>query len=231
MNALYVLLLIGTIQVSGVTMQQEAASEYSCTIPSYPLEMKDPGEVFEGIERRLLSERMVLRFHVTSSGAFAADLQGELELQDDNVLSLKAAGTFGEQDVELRLDSDGTSMTGGNGVQNFDEETPAALRESVALGLTRMGILHNLARLTAGSVPDHAAEGVGDWLVASEIRTGDSTASSPEHIVFDILVTGIKTASAELEVDASNGLPSRRLQTVRFPGGEMNVVEEYSWGT
>lgn len=220
MNLFLCLLVISIAHITGLSAQTSGHTS--------PV-VETPGEVFEGIEERLLDGQSLLRFHVTSSGAFAAELRGDLKLREGNVLSLKASGTFGDQDVELYLESDGTRLTGGNGTQNIDMETPTALREAVVLGLTRMGILHNLARLTTGAIPDHAAEGVGDWLVASEIRSADSVTGLSGRIVFDILVTGIRTASAELEVNASNGLPSRRSQTVRFPGGEMNVVEEYVW--
>lgn len=92
------------------------------------------------------------------------------------------------------------------------------------IGLTRMGILHNLARLIAEAAPDHADSGVREW------ATVDDFAADPEDpaaLSFAITVAGTPAATARLQLDAA-GLPLLRQQTVRFPGGEMRVTERYS---
>ena len=57
----------------------------------------------------------------------------------------------------LRLVSDGERMAGGRSSEiGFDTTTAPALREAFAIGISRMGILHNLTRLYTGNPPEYA---------------------------------------------------------------------------
>ena len=96
------------------------------------------------------------------------------------------------------------------------------------MGFTRMGILHNLAMLSAGAPPDRADGGVEDW-----VTLHDLSAMVPEGpgdvavaVGFSITVGGAPAGTASLELDGG-GLPVLRWQTVRFPDGEMRVLERY----
>jgi hypothetical protein len=108
------------------------------------------------------------------------------------------------------------------------------LKEALLLGLTRMGLLHNLARLTANAPPDHADVGVREWVTLSSFasdRTDPVNAPIPETfrhgISFELTVAEQRAGSAVLEIDA-HGRPVIRRQTVEFPAGRMRVVERYS---
>lgn len=192
--------------------------------PSPP---KTPAERFADIESRLMNaDSATVHFTAASSGAFAADLKGTLRLGPGNRISLYAAGTFGEDSVTLRLDSDGTRMTGGNGEQNFDRESPKALREAIVVGMTRMGLLHNLARLVAGHPPDRASGGARDWLRADSLRATDDAGSAGTGLAFDLFVAGTRAASVALTI-GEGGLPIGRTLSVDFPEGTMHVVETY----
>ncbi len=192
--------------------------------------MAGPAEQLSMLEQKLLrAENTELTFHVSSSGAFVTDLKGSLKLGKGNVLKLQAKGTFGEQDVVLSLESDGTKMIGGNGSQKIDAATPTALRESVVIGLTRMGILHNLARLTAGAPPDHAEGGVREWVQAINVHALDSIQVNNNGFGFNIFVSGQESGSVELFCSPETILPKQRSQQVHFPGGDMHVTEMYSW--
>tara|TARA_R110002073_G_C9008430_1_gene539605 strand:- start:182 stop:454 length:273 start_codon:yes stop_codon:yes gene_type:complete len=89
-----------------------------------------------------------------------------------------------------------------------------------------MGILHNIANLTADAQPDHADGGVADWVVVHNVEKNE------QSFTFDIIVSGTPSGSATLALGGS-GDPESRQQTVTFPGGEMKVVETYTniiWG-
>ncbi|HSJ24329.1 MAG TPA: hypothetical protein VK929_06670 [Longimicrobiales bacterium] len=187
------------------------------------------------VEARLLNATSLeLRFRVTSAGAFTADLAGTLRLEQDPAgpqrVELAADGTFGEDAVTVRLDAAGDTMAGGAAQRRFSEPVPDALWPALALGLTRMGILHNLARLTAGLPPDHASGGVAEWVELSDVRQ-DEEASDDARVAwrFDIIVAGSRTAEATLWLDRATGLPLERRQVVTFPGGEMTVTETYDF--
>ncbi len=92
------------------------------------------------------------------------------------------------------------------------------------IGLTHMGILHNLARSSESALPDHAGGGVREWVAAESFTLAFGRDSAPS---FDLIVAGTPSGSVTLDIGPS-GLPAERHQTVRFPSGDMHLVERYS---
>lgn len=178
------------------------------------------------LEARLLSaERLAMHFQVSARGAFEAELAGELLLLPADA-QLRAGGRFGDAPVDLWLYTGAGRLQGGSARQSFDEPAPDALQAALVIGLTRMGILHNLARLSAGAAPDHASGGAGDWVRAVDAVWLGSEDSADRRLGFGIEVNGQRSGDAELWLSAE-GLPLRRRQVVHFANGEMQVVEEY----
>jgi hypothetical protein len=220
-----VLLATGLVAAfpAGQSVRADTAARLDPSLPA--------GLLFQQLEERLLgAPALRLRYAVSSEGAFHASLAGTLELLEDGTAALHATGTFGDAPVTLHLRSDGPEIEGGAGERAFRQETPPALREALILGLTRMGVLHNLARLTAGAPPDHAAGGVREWVEVREVQSAPSlTSAEPGRIglAFPIFVSGQRTAEATLWIDPQSGMPVQRVQTVSFPGGSMQVLEVY----
>lgn len=185
----------------------------------------DPAARFGALENRLLAARTVrFNFHVTAEGVVEADLRGGLDLASRGGIRLTASGHFAGRPADLQLVSDDGRYEFGDATGRKVAPTPAHLREALIVGVTRMGILHNLARLADAAPPDHADGGVRDWVVLGAFA-GDSLA--PGSVSFDLSVSGEPAGSASLEIDP-RGRPVARRQTVRFPSGEMRVVERYS---
>ena len=189
-------------------------------------EGEDRAGELAALENRLLEAEVVrVDFTITSEGILGTALEGRLDIRG-NTLSLEADGDFGGSPVDLILAVSGTEIAGGNlaladaSLREFSVKNPGAAKEAVILGMTRMGILHNLALLTGSRPPDRSAGGIRDWVTTDKVRRqGDGLA-------FDILVDGHEAAEAMLAMD-SRRLPTRRDQTNRFPAGEMRVVETY----
>ncbi len=181
----------------------------------------DGSAAFDALEQRLLdSPYLELTARIESTGAVSSALEGSLIIDGDRVL-LGFYGTFGGKEVLVELESDGSKMTGGNGTLSFEVETPPALKEGLVVGITRMGILHNLAVLASGNPPQATYGEAKTWVTVSEVTTGVDSLS------FNIAVNGKPSATAKLTLNTETGLPARREQTVRFPDGDMNVVEDY----
>lgn len=181
-----------------------------------------PAADFFALEERLLAvDSMRFEFRATAEGVIEADLQGVFDIGPAADVRLAASGTFDGQPVDLLLRTSGNQLELGNGTNVTRMPTPAYLKEALVIGLTRMGILHNLARLTAGAAPDHAAGGVRDWVALGSFA---ADAGAPS---FELTVAGEPAGSATLEVDSA-GHPMLRRQTVEFPAGQMRVVERYS---
>ena len=184
-------------------------------------ESADPVTRFDDLETHLLSARSVeVEFHITAEGVITADLQGTLIIESESV-DLSARGQFMNQPLSIALSTDGDEIRGGREVDRLLGPRPPALREGILLGLTRMGLMHNVAVLSGDNPPDGTDGGVRDWVqvVDAESRSGDV-------LHFGIVVGGQPAGSAALELEG--GLPALREQRVQFPEGEMLVVERYS---
>ena len=175
-----------------------------------------PADELAAFERSLLdAESLTLPFSIEAEGAVEAELEGELQIEGA-MIRLTAVGTFASETVDLQLRADESFLFIGES----EQPRPPHLKEAVVLGLTRMGILHNLALLTSGQPPDHSDVGVGRWLRV-HVREAAPYA-------LDILVDGEVRAHAQLTV-AAGRLVSRE-QTVSFSEGEMRVRETYGNG-
>lgn len=184
-----------------------------------------PDELFQQLEARLLAAETVnIVFHVTAEGAVTADLRGNLTMSRGGEIALSADGEFAGEPVALRLTAEGERYTYGNATQRTLAVRPAALEDALAIGFMRMGVLHNLAQLAEGAPPDHAAGGIGEWVVVDEFT---AVRLPQPGLSFAITVAGEPAGTAVFNLDA-NGLPLERRQMVQFPTGEMYVVEQYS---
>jgi hypothetical protein len=189
---------------------------------------RDPGTVYHDLEQEMLiSSGLELEYDITATGVFQASLHGMLALGRENQVRLEGVGTFGSDSVDLLLVSDGSHMrmTVGSAVQ--DLATPAGLHEAIVIGFTRMGLLHNLARLTGSAPPDHMEGGVQDWVQVSEFAWDTEVGGERDAVTFLLTVAGEPSGDVVLEVDRESGAPVVRRQVVRFPEGEMLVTETY----
>jgi hypothetical protein len=190
----------------------------------------DPAQVFDQLERTLLASDFALDFQVVSHGAYEARLDGSVAMRGPHTVRLEADGHFAGEPAAIRLAARDDGMRGGNGDAAFASDTPAALRDALVLGLTRMGILHNLAVMSAGSPPDHGEGGVREWVRVDDVRPGKPEVIDgvpAKTLCFQIVVNGSAAATATLWLREDSGLPLRREQVVRFDGSEMRVVESY----
>jgi len=178
--------------------------------------------VFAALEARLLlANELSLDFQVTVSGAVQASIAGTLEKTALGEIHLSAKGGFAGQNIDLIIARNQQGFQFGNREDPQSAQPPAELWEALVLGFTRMGILHNIANLTAGAMPDHAEGDVDNWVLVSNVK------NTGESFDFDIIVADIRSGSATLSTDEI-GNPITHEQTIVFPGGEMKVVEAYS---
>jgi len=185
----------------------------------------NPAARLNGLEQRLTeAESVRLDFRITAEGAIEVDLRGALLKTSTADYRLSATGTFAGQTVDLLLRTEGSDLLLDSQAAQSRIPRPVFLDDALMIGLTRMGLLHNLARLTGPLPPDRADGGVRDWVTVSGFSNDPSQAGA---LSFDITVAGQPSGSASLALDR-NGWPLIRRQTVAFPSGEMRVVERYS---
>ena len=121
-------------------------------------------------------------------------------------------------------------MQGGSLDKTFDQPAPPQLHQAICYGFTRMGTLHNLARLSFGSPPDHAEGGAAEWVTVSGFTWGEPGrlhGRPATALQFRIAVAGSRDHEATLWLDEETGRPLRRRQTTNFADGPMFVDERY----
>lgn len=200
-----------------------------------PFLFEDPREAFDYMEERLINaDSFYTGLIVDADSIFPVQLIAEVWAGQSDQLKITADGNMAEflAPATLRFVSDGERMVGGRSTEiGFDTTTAPALREAFAIGLSRMGMLHNLTRLYTGNPPDHADGGVADWVQVHSFEWLEPEVvarklTRPMH--FTIRVDGVDTGEATLYLRRETGLPMRRVQTIRLAGSTMTVDERYT---
>lgn len=203
-----------------------------------PPPLPAPDVVINTLEQRLLAAgRVHIVFEVESHGGIESDLRGMIAIAPDGRVLLAAQGTFAGKAGVARIECDGTTLRGASGTAKLEMPCPPAMQPALLLGLVRMGVLHNVARVWTAKPPDRAELPPGEtdgaapmnaWVKTRAHRRPPSEVSpvAGDVVAFDIDVDSQPVGDATLEL-GGDGLPKLRAQTVRFPGGEMRVVERY----
>ena len=183
------------------------------------------------MEKRLLdASGLCLEFEITSSGAVESSLKGATSMRRPNNARITARGEFAGADADIVFRTHLGRMFGQNGKQRFEDEAPTGLTEGIVIGLTRMGLLHNLAVLSTGAPPDRIDGTVKRWVRPGDIRAGENVEEDGRRLgsyTFTVIVADQPSGEATLWYDADTGLPVRREQVVQFDAGEMRVNERY----
>jgi hypothetical protein len=208
-----------------------ACASTSTRSPSSPAPSSKPGTGLAALEQRLLSARSI-RVHarIASGGRIESHFEGTLLAGTGQRLRMDFSGDLGSRPSDVRLVCDGTKMHGGSREHSFDFDAPPSLREGVVVAWLRMGLLHDVARLSQGSPPDHIDGTMDKWLrvETAEHAPGEAIRGAPtERWTYLLTMDGQRVAEGDLWLDAKTGLPLRRRQTVHFPEGDMQVGEEY----
>lgn len=195
-------------------------------------EQASAAQTLDELERRLEgATRVELHFEIESEGAVSSQFTGTLRWEAGGELALDASGEFMGQPQELALRGDATQLrTLVGGEARWEGARPAALVEAVVIGLTRQGLLHNLAMLTGGAPPERGEGGVREWLGFVDPNFGEPQAIAGQELralEFGIQVEGQDVGQAVLLINV-HGLPVERRQRVVFPEGEMRVTERYT---
>ncbi len=196
---------------------------------------RDGARDLAALEERLLSsDPLNFSYRARAEGALEISVEGEIRTMNDSEVTFSTRGEFGGREVsrEVFVDSEMMSIT-GDATTPDTPETPREGRshyEAVILGFTRMGVMHNVARMVAMQHPDHYDADPREWVQAINVRSGppDEDHFDLVPLRFDIVVAGVESGSATLWLDPESGLPVEREQTVDFgEDGTMTVTETY----
>lgn len=180
---------------------------------------------------------LTAKFDIESKGENAAKMTGTLHLYEGNALHVTAEGHFKGELVQLLLDSRdpaGISRTLTKGPSASSNRDPPAskLRETLALGISRMGFLHDLVVLTLDRPIEKADGGFAQWVKVLAPTDGHSDVIDGiacRRVDFHVEVDGRDMGEASVCVADATGLPIQRKATVHFPQGDMTVIESFKW--
>ncbi len=203
-----------------------------CTAPEGEAsERLSADEAFRSFEDRLTTAETVrVKVEITAEGAVSAAMKGQFTVAGNNKTHLLFNGQFDGEDAKIGLISNGDQMRGGAASGEFRIDAPQALNEGILVGFSRMGALHNVAKLVQESPPDGTDGTVREWVTLSNFEYGETERMGnvkADPIQFDITVAGKPVGTGTLWMNPENGMPIKREQTVNFPEGEMKVVESY----
>ncbi len=188
-------------------------------------------ELLHALEKALIeSQSLLVTYNLSGSGSITADFSGVLIVQPENHLVWRARGSYGGTPMELELVSDGEFMIGKTPKTTFRKRTSKHLNQAVLIGLTRMGLLHNLARLSGGAAPDHTDGHIHKWVQVSDVLLdrANSTDEIFATLQFNVIVSGEHAAEAERVLAKQTRLPQKRIQTVHVNSGDMTAIERYT---
>lgn len=190
----------------------------------------DAGQVFASLEARLLAAQQVrVEMKISAEGAVKAAYEGTLVVEGKQV-HLEQNGHFMEQPSHLQVSAKQDALQYGHVGKLQSATRPKYLEEALWIGLTRMGLLHNLAMLHSGQAPDHADGGVKEWVRAHNFQFLEEKKVENRTMMgikFDLEVSKIPAGQVTLWLDRETGLPYLREQVVQFPEGEMIVREQF----
>ncbi len=209
---------------------------------------RSPKEVFDKMEASLMKiKNRRVKFRIEATGAVTGTFEGEILFKKGNVMDYRTSGKFLGKDHKLFLLCDGAKLSGGSSSSEkspFEMDAPAGLRPGILIGMSRMGLMHNIARLTGNKPPDRIDGSVYSWLVVQDAAYAkENPPNSPlaaaelkqndKKLIVVFYKLGVENeknaGDVELWIDKKTNLPTFRTITVHFPQGDMFVTEKYEW--
>lgn len=209
---------------------------------------RSPKEVFDKMEANLMKiKNRRVKFRIEATGALTGTFEGEILFKKGSVMDYRTSGKFLGKDHRLFLLCDGSKLRGGSSSSEkspFEMDAPAGLRPGILIGMSRMGLMHNIARLAGNKPPDRIDGSVYQWLaVQNPAYAKENPPDSPlpraelkqkdKKLIVVFYKLGVENeknaGDVELWIDKKTNLPTFRTITVHFPQGDMFVTEKYEW--
>lgn len=193
----------------------------------------DPLQLMRELEVRVLAARhVIIEADVRASGALSAHLTGRTEFLERNRAHAQYAGDLQGRAASLEYSSDGRSGEIRNGDAKWAEGLGSESNHAGLVGVLRLGLWHNLSRMSVLQGPEHAGGGIEAWSMPDGFRptTYALGGEFPGAMSFgyDLMLDGRNAGNVRLWLDPVSGLPRRRQMTLKLPQGEATVVEDYT---
>ena len=166
------------------------------------------------IEKKFLSQ-FSLSFTINSVGIIQSNLFGEFRYCKEEI-DLDVRGEIFGDEILLGLQTNDQDLV----LKSVKISRPTYLVEAMIVGFARMGLFHNIVRLSGGHSPDRADVGIEKWInIPVVVQSGD-------ELIFDLFLADRKASRTKLLLDTRD-LPVKRTQTIYFGDEELEVTELY----
>jgi hypothetical protein len=161
-------------------------------------------KAFSKMEKALNKNRVEAQTHSHAEGAVQADVDATLSI--GHGILVHEQGSINGKPVD----------------KSYEELTTPALRDALLLGFSRIGVLHNLVKISRGDQPDTSGD------LRKQLEPHDFAKASG-GVAFKLRVQGHEMGDVTLALDPKTHLPTQRTQVVHFPNGDMHVTEAYKF--
>lgn len=195
--------------------------------------------ILEKVEQRLLDAHYVdLYANVSIDEPYKRQMSGSLIMDESGVLTGRFRGTIGPDPAVLDIKADDQRLTMALNDQQREGSTPKALRESILVGLMRVGLAQSLISLSQLKPPERADGGVRDWVSYANVSLREGAVAQGYHtgeigLQFDLMIGGKVAGHARLWISTQNQLPTRREQFLSYVDAdgqtrEIQINENFS---
>jgi len=194
-----------------------------------------PEQAFHEFEQKIIALRdYQITFTVSTEGRVESKIEGTITVRGGERIDLTADGTYGGQRVNVRMNSDGTRITGGTRAETFEIPAPEEFYKYFVQGYTRLGLSDLIVRLIASEPPlfPETEEEEQDWTEITYISTGERRfVGNVEAFPFGMRYSlfGESLGEGRLWINVASGLPFRREGSLRLEEGMVNVIEFYGF--
>lgn len=159
---------------------------------------------FDQMEAALVEAPVMGTMHAHAEGAFKGDVDATIKFTDETTVDFK--GEVQGQQVD----------------KNWEHATTLELRDSLLIGLTRMGIFHNLVNFARNRPPANIEGGVRQAL-----QPHDFAKAKGGGIAYKLRIGNREMGDATIKFDPKTKLPVSRTLVAHIDQGEMRVTETY----
>src|SRR3954469_1637777 len=159
---------------------------------------------FDQMEAALVAQPVTGTAHSHAEGSVKADVDSTITFTDQTVVQFK--GNVMGQDVD----------------KTWDHATTPELRDSLLIGLTRMGLLHNLVNFTRDRPPANVEGHVREALIPHDFAKRKGGV-----IAYKLRVGNREMGDATIKIDPKTHFPVARTLTAHLDQGDMRVTETF----
>jgi hypothetical protein len=194
----------------------------------YADDVPAPLDAVSRLERRLRGTDLIGFFvRLRSDGKLSANLEGGVELRPTGQAMIELHGDLGSVPTKLVSTEGGDELIVESGDRDVVIDAPESMRDRVATGLVRVGLLDTVVRMLGRSLEGHMNTELR-WITDIDAEPSRPDLGDCTGYAFSVHEgRGYEIATATLWIERDSGLPRERSQSMHVISA--TSTEQY-WG-